>query len=834
MGASDRVQHTPPPAFLSLSPRNRITAPSNLTLSNIMASAYNTPLLDWETLCFHGSGVKDGSNVPEEENGDFFIDIGTLDPAMEIDLDLAGLGAGCQNSRSDSISSINTAANSGAVPWAPTEPLIDEIAADGSLGAEYSWQQPQHQHEFSSLQSSAQLQNRQPYGARMARTHVADNIPGDIIELPISPQPGRSRIIRRQNHACDACRVAKKACDLPPRWLRQRQGQGRDKHAAAKVTCSLCATRGTECTVSWLENKPLNKKNKPLNKKPRQPCTPTSNATAAAVPQPFSHSATTMSLENDIARQIIARDTRDIQFNFYIDSFEMPIAHCLLRGSMPPIYKLGLEAVNELAGMSSMRQYMEQAEAWVKMCGEASNNDTPWTGSINAAPHLFRAVSVLDAVFETVLFPRIAKSRQASITETYRQVALATASQYTVKGPAATPSTPSRGHDISLVTFRKARDLTFSNISTVGSFRLSFAMLLLGAVAPPGCAEELESFLQDSRYLFQKGQRRLQTLCARALTALQPVSGSREQSTKNPHAHAHSVPTLPSEAAPLVAELVGVLQWFVDLCQSVLISTSQPQLHRPIPSDGSSLGADSPAIIDSFTGTDASPTDLAIMLAPQAREAEDSIVALAKSSPCSLLSQLRRGTVLDDALLVDGTTRVVSVAVLLWKSLGRLSMAAQGVLQGATSIAAADAVEPLYIGMSALVRLWRGNFGTLDTRYDTRSKLLPDERSPALWRLLSLCSNDSDLAILLFCSLATALQQHIEDAPESLGLRNTHLYKRLREDSAFMKEQRLVSAKQTIIMAQAAQSQLENSASSSRARSLCLLSMNTVSFYYKR
>lgn len=774
-----------------------------------MASAYN-PFLDWEALGFRANHVKDGLEATEENEG-FFLGIDTLDPAM--DIDLAGLDAACQNDRSDSMSSVNTVPDTAT--WAPVEAPIDELAVDGSLGAEYIWQQ---QLGASTLQISNQLQNQQLRREMMARAQTTDDSLVEIIneESTPSPRPARPRIVRRQNHACDACRAAKKACDLPPRRLTQ----GRNN--AAKRICSLCTTRGTECTVSWLENKPP-------NKRARQQSTAQTPSNTAIVPI-NNNSAATMTLENDIARQIVARDTREVQFNFYVDSFEMPVAHCLLRGSMPPIYKLGLEAVTDLANMASMRQYVERAESSVRMCGEASS-DSPWTGSMDAAPHLFRAVSVLDAIFETVLFPRIPKAKQASITETYRQVALATASQYTVKGPAAKPDEPSRGHDMSLATFRKARDLTFSNISTVGSFRLSFAMLLLGTVAPPGCGEELDGFLQDTRYLFQKGQRRLQSLCARATVALQALSASASGYREQP-INAPSGLSLPSESIPLVSELVGVLQWFVDLCHSVVLSTSQPQELIRSNSVGS-LTADSPASTESLSGTgtssEPSPPGLAVVpLAPMPPEVEDSIVALAKSSTTSLLGQWKHGTAHDDATFISSARQVVAVAVLLWKSLGRLSSAVQGVLNDHTLSPCTTTVEPLYLGMSTLVRLWRGNFGTFDTKVNP----LPDDPSPIVWRLLSLCSNDSDLAILLFCSLAKTLLQHIEESPESMGLRDTNLYHRLREDAAFIKEQRLVSAKQTCIVAQVAHAALDKSGSSPRARSLCLLAMNTVSLFH--
>ncbi|KAJ3476101.1 hypothetical protein NLG97_g9234 [Lecanicillium saksenae] len=498
-----------------------------------MASAYS-PLFDWEALGFRANYVKDGLEA-QEENGELFLGIDTLDPAM--DIDLAGLDAACQNARSGSMSSINTIPN--AAPWTPTETSSNELTAAGSIGAEYIWQQQQQSQQQQQLDAATlrilpQQRNEQLRRDMVRRSQATDESPVEDTDQDTSafPRARQPRIIRRQNRACDACRAAKKACNLPPRWLTQ----GRNN--ASKKTCSLCATRGTECTVSWLVNSSQ-------NKKARKPST---DANTTMVPMNNS-SAATMTLENDIARQIVARDTREIQFSFYVDSFEMPVSQCLLRGTMPPIYKLGLEAISDLARIPYMSQYIERAESSVRMCGDASI-DSPWKAAMDAEPHLFRAVSLLDAIFETVLFPRIAKAKQVSITETYRQVAFATASQYTVKGPSATLDASSRGHDMSLATFRKARDLAFSNISTVGSFRLSFAMLLLGKVSPPGCGEELEGFSQDTRYLFQKGHKRLQSLCARAMTALQAVPGSASGRRDQPISVQAGL-SLPPEAFPL-------------------------------------------------------------------------------------------------------------------------------------------------------------------------------------------------------------------------------------------------------------------------------------------
>ena len=743
-------------------------------------------------------GSKHVSRDPQADECPFIFEH-NLEPAV-MDLDLSTLDDLFQHNTRDSSTSINapdTTATS--LPWLSPGTTINEPMAENSLNTSYLWQD---QLDTCNFQIPAQLQSPRSYNETVTSTQILDETSPNLIENPISPTVPQPRVLRKQNHACDACRTAKKACDLPPRRPSRRSN---GYAITANKACSLCTTRGLDCTISWLANKPTRKRS----------TRPDADNT---VVDPISRPATTLAVEHDIARQIVARDTRAVQFSFYVDSFEMPIAHCLLRGSLPPIYKLGLEAITELGNMAAMSQHVEMAESWIKACGEVSK-DSPWTESMCSAPHLFRTVSVLDAIFESVLFPRITKLKHASITETYKQVAFAMASQYTVKGPTATVDTPSRGHDLSLVTFRKARELIFSNISTVGSFRLAFTMLIFGTVAPPGCGEELEGFLQDTQYVFQKGQRRLQTLCANAQSALRALFESNQ-----PPRSSQGAMSLPRAAVPLVAELVGVLQWFIDLCHSVVFSTSQSQSDNYSSSD-SMVAADSPASSDSSQASIVSPV-LAVMPDPQSQEAEDSIVAQAENSTCSLLSQWKHDGATDILSFIDSSRRVTSVGVLLWRSLARLSAAAQSALQGATGAAAFESVEPLYVGMSALIRLWRATFGTLDIE----TRLYPNKHAPVTWRLLSICSNDADLSILLFCGVAQRLERHMGEDPHSFSLKDTQLYRRLREDTAFRKEQSLISARHAAIIAQAAHSTPNNGESTSRSRSVSMLSMSTVSF----
>jgi hypothetical protein len=87
-----------------------------------------------------------------------------------------------------------------------------------------------------------------------------------------SPQPANSiksagvgatlnkgaRNSRKQNHSCDQCRAAKRACDLP-------QDVSINGQKPTNI-CTTCKRRGIECTVTWLVDRKSQRHNR---KRPR-------------------------------------------------------------------------------------------------------------------------------------------------------------------------------------------------------------------------------------------------------------------------------------------------------------------------------------------------------------------------------------------------------------------------------------------------------------------------------------------------------------------------------------------------------------------------------------
>lgn len=121
----------------------------------------------------------------------------------------------------------------------------------------------------------------------------------------------RQRPLRKQNHACDPCRLAKRACDLPPRLV-----SSVDK----KPMCTLCKHKGLDCTSTWLETKQTNKKATIKRRIAQHSRIDTAilclSDLVAEGPSVAEANRTTELL----AHQAFAK-----QFDLYVEGFEMPI-----------------------------------------------------------------------------------------------------------------------------------------------------------------------------------------------------------------------------------------------------------------------------------------------------------------------------------------------------------------------------------------------------------------------------------------------------------------------------------------------------------------------------
>jgi hypothetical protein len=121
------------------------------------------------------------------------------------------------------------------------------------------------------------------------------------------------------------------------------------------------------------------------------------------------------------------------------------------------------------------------------------------SGSEHAALQIFLVVSVLDALFQ--LSMSTYSSRHESINEAYKWVAIAAASQFTVREEKLPGMGRSHGRarDIALATWQKAKQIVFENIAATRSFCLALCLLLFGTLFPSTMPEG-SSVLEDAAY----------------------------------------------------------------------------------------------------------------------------------------------------------------------------------------------------------------------------------------------------------------------------------------------------------------------------------------------
>ena len=171
---------------------------------------------------------------------------------------------------------------------------------------------------------------------------------------------------RKQNHSCDQCRTAKRACDLP-----QDSSINGQKPTAS---CTTCVGRGLKCTVAWLASR---KSQQHARKRARTTSYTQSTDTIVdsdgatypkerATTPPVGHGTFTLSRDEDLARQLVGRNVLSQQFNLYVDVMDMPISHCLLQGSMHPRYSMGIAALMPLSKSSYMSGYFDHANVWIR------------------------------------------------------------------------------------------------------------------------------------------------------------------------------------------------------------------------------------------------------------------------------------------------------------------------------------------------------------------------------------------------------------------------------------------------------------------------------------
>lgn len=230
--------------------------------------------------------------------------------------------------------------------------------------------------------------------------------------------PRTVKRLRRQNHACDPCPTSKKACDLA-RGAAIRNGK-------VAVPCTSCTARHIDCTASWLWSK-LRRRNTRGDAEEPAP------AIACQTPKPTETKidnslGSVPRLESSLCRTTVANVLFSQFFNHYIDMAETFLSQCVLRGSMPLQYKLGVAAYDNLSTHSLLATCVQRVEQWVASCWQGSTAGEKIL-PLNPGPHIFRNVCLLDAFFGASVS---GSARNTALTATFKWVAIATAVQVNI------------------------------------------------------------------------------------------------------------------------------------------------------------------------------------------------------------------------------------------------------------------------------------------------------------------------------------------------------------------------------------------------------------------
>ncbi|KIX98630.1 uncharacterized protein Z520_05931 [Fonsecaea multimorphosa CBS 102226] len=607
--------------------------------------------------------------------------------------------------------------------------------------------------------------------------------------LDADPQAPRTegasyiRTSRTQTHSCDQCRASKRACDL--RWTVGT------KDKLPSSPCGTCLTRGLKCTTTWLSSRQAERQAR--KRLGRSSVSHERNATSeAGVATDKQRSlqgslyamATCVSApEANLVRQLTSRETCSLQFNLYVDVIDMPVSQCLLQGSMPPAYSLGVAALTPVSNSLHLRGHWERATSWVKTCWET--NATSWT-STASAPYVFHTASVLDALFQrrdAHMSQASAAKHDASITQTYKWVAIATATQFVVhrvdgKGEHRLDSSASLPYsrDIAYAAWRHAKQTVFGNISATTSFRLAVSLLLFGQIVPPpeqddeSCAYE-----EDSAYARCEGIRRIHQLCAQARALLLESESNAPKPTAGPR---HPAQMLPLEGKKHLLELIGALEWLATIANATAIAMSRGKI-CPLPTENTLLN------LDNFTKeTDqVQQLKLSPLSGTHADEPEidNAIVLRAKTEEMNVVTMWNRGP----PTMFQAVRKAGSFVVLLYKAVASLTVVARDFREGKVNC---NVIKRSCTAARTVMELWRSCFGILDTTLTRRL----EESHTDLRRLFFFCSNDADLAILLLYEVIRNLESLVSRQPSTPAVES--LIDDLRSMRPFYAEQRLLSA----------------------------------------
>lgn len=603
---------------------------------------------------------------------------------------------------------------------------------------------------------------------------------GDMLEQDLSladhgPMQSAAKRPRSQNHSCDPCRAAKRACDLPPRTAIQG-------NKPWVTGCSMCKLRGTECTVAWLAGRqtlsPVRKRaTANLAKQKRKSGKSKSNKTPGADDLP----SVGIISEHGLARRAVLREACSQQLWLYIDIVDAPLVDCLSPGCMPPCYSRGIKALISHSDRTHLAPLLDHVLSNIANCWEI---DVSSWASGSPAPHLFLAVSLLDAALQRSNLIPDSNARDKAITETWKWVVMAVATQFTPKDPneAGICPTDSEMRDIAFAAWKKARQMIFENIAATNSFRVALLLLLFGAVLPPQTSAQASIFKEDAAYAQKEGVQRLQVLCARVRSYLAdfcedpsdlPSPRGRPAKTRD----ARIVNNLPFDVRDHMLEVIGGLEWLVAITHSAVAITSRgdvPVMPHLVCSDRRASSSAHQSIKSSST----------LAVVQRDDEVEKSIIARATSQSCNVTNLWDHGV--SDDIMVRAVGHAGSVAVLLWRALTLFTGATKALEKGEGNY---GEVHERYTTITALIDVWRSIFGQVDRKtVEGLQRLRPD-----ILRSVYFCSIDVDFAVLLFYDGIQPLETNLaaQESPSPAGER---LRSTLREMNAYHRDQRLRSA----------------------------------------
>lgn len=646
--------------------------------------------------------------------------------------------------------------------------------------------------------SGAELSKRHDLTNELTKTsHVGsvNDAQQECFQLSNAHEPPLRKRQRRQNHSCDPCRSAKRACDLPLNSIIHNK--------RPMMACSTCKVRGSECTAVWVSSRhptqQLGKRARPLSyviEADQMASSRSIKGSDVIVDTArIDHVASISEAETLLGRKATAYDICSQQFNLYVDIWDMPMTQCLSHTYRPPSYPLGATVLAQLSSCAHFVRYFEEAHLLVKSCWEI--NSTTWE-STSVGPYLFFTASVLDALFQRRDHHAAQKtkySRDAAINETYKWVAIATAAQFAVSHDDPLKASP-RARDIALNTWSKARQLLFDNIAATTSFRVALSLLLFGTILPP--TSEDEKHTEDADYAHCEGVRRLQALCANARSHFAGghqskvpsfFMGMRVFPGKN-----HPFQTLPQKERKMILESIGAMEWLASISNWIKIALSRGQFCA------SSLDlctGDATAEQSMPNTAEGSIADGPVVTTRNGQGLYDMIVMRAKTEPQTVTFLWSRD-VKDDVVL-HAVEQAVCLVVLLWKSLAHLTLAVQNLQAHVPSDSEYEEVIRQYTAFLALMDAWRSTFG----RFNEATIHSLQRSGPHLRRSVLFCSNDGDLAILQLYDVVNRLKAVL--APQPPTLAKERLSIALQSTFSRCREHRLVSAIQLSFMASSSQ-----------------------------